>query len=87
MDTITNYEKTRVEFDAYRNQLEEMQMTPMKNNTHQKMRDIQMKLDQSKSIYDKKRSDVQVKLELLDENRIKVMKQQMHLLHSATGNL
>ena len=87
MDTITNYEKTRVEFDAYRNQLEEMQMTPMKNNTHQKMRDIQMKLDQSKSIYDKKRSDVQVKLELLDENRIKVMKQEMHLLHSATGNL
>ena len=50
-----------------------------------KVRETQFKMDQARTTYEQKRSDVGVKLELLDENRIKVMKQQCLLLHSATG--
>ena len=44
-----------------------------------------MQMDKARAEYEKKRHDVSVKLELLDENRIKVMRQQLVLLHSATG--
>ena len=84
MDTITNYERCRVEYDAYRNQLEELQMT-QRNAMSGKVRETQFKMDQARATYEQKRSDVGVKLELLDENRIKVMRQQCLLLHSATG--
>ena len=50
-----------------------------------KVRETQFKMDQARATYEQKRSDVGVKLELLDENRIKVMRQQCLLLHSATG--
>jgi len=83
LDTITNYERCRVEYDAYRNQLEELQMT-QRNAMSGKVRETQFKMDQARTTYEQKRSDVGVKLELLDENRIKVMKQQCLLLHSAT---
>jgi len=73
-----------VEYDAYRNQLEELQMT-QRNAMSGKVRETQFKMDQARTTYEQKRSDVGVKLELLDENRIKVMKQQCLLLHSATG--
>lgn len=83
LDTITNYERCRVEYDAYRNQLEELQMT-QRNAMSGKVRETQFKMDQARATYEQKRSDVGVKLELLDENRIKVMRQQCLLLHSAT---
>ncbi|CAG5108603.1 Oidioi.mRNA.OKI2018_I69.chr1.g3871.t2.cds [Oikopleura dioica] len=83
LDTITNYEKCRIEYDAYRNQLEELQMT-QRNAMSGKVRETQFKMDQARAAYEQKRSDVGVKLELLDENRIKVMRQQCLLLHSAT---
>ena len=44
-----------------------------------------MQMDRARAEYEKKRQDVAVKLQLLDENRIKVMRQQLVLLHSATG--
>ena len=44
-----------------------------------------MQMDRARAEYEKKRQDVSVKLQLLDENRIKVMRQQLILLHSATG--
>ena len=50
-----------------------------------KLRDAQMQMDRARAEYEKKRQDVAVKLQLLDENRIKVMRQQLVLLHSATG--
>ena len=52
-----------------------------------KLRDAQMQMDRARAEYEKKRQDVAVKLQLLDENRIKVMRQQLVLLHSATGKL
>ena len=44
-----------------------------------------MQMDRARAEYERKRQDVAVKLQLLDENRIKVMRQQLVLLHSATG--
>ena len=85
MDTITKYDKTRVEFDAYRTRMEEVQMTPKYDMSGQKLRAAQIEMDKARAEYEKKRHDVSVKLELLDENRIKVMRQQLVLLHSATG--
>lgn len=83
LDTITNYERCRIEFDAYRNQMEELQMT-QRNTMSGRLRETQFKMDQARAIYEQKRADVGVKLELLDENRVKVMRQQCLLLHSAT---
>ena len=85
LDTITKYDKTRVEFDAYRTRMEEVQMTPKYDMSGQKLRAAQIEMDKARAEYEKKRHDVSVKLELLDENRIKVMRQQLVLLHSATG--
>merc|ERR1711935_171409 len=84
LDTITKYEKTRVEFDAYRTNMEEVQMAPRRDMTGQKLREAQMQMDRARAEYERKRQDVAVKLQLLDENRIKVMRQQLVLLHSAT---
>ena len=67
--------------------MEQLQITPQNNAMSSKMRDIQLKMDQARCMYEKKRQDVCVKLELLDENRIKVMRQQLLLLHSATGTV
>merc|ERR1711935_597262 len=84
LDTITKYEKTRVEFDAYRTNMEEVQMAPRRDMTGHKLREAQMQMDRARAEYERKRQDVAVKLQLLDENRIKVMRQQLVLLHSAT---
>ena len=60
-------------------------MTPKYDMSGQKLRAAQIEMDKARAEYEKKRHDVSVKLELLDENRIKVMRQQLVLLHSATG--
>ena len=65
--------------------MEEVQMTPKYDMSGQKLRAAQIEMDKARAEYEKKRHDVSVKLELLDENRIKVMRQQLVLLHSATG--
>ena len=62
-------------------------MAPRRDLSGSKLRDAQMQMDRARQEYEKKRHDVSVKLELLDENRIKVMRQQLVLLHSATGKL
>ena len=87
LDTISTFEKIRVEFDSYRNQLEDMHVNPAKNAMSSKMRDVQINVDKKRRDYEKKRDDVNVKLTLLDENRVKVIRQQLLLLHSATGKI
>ena len=76
-----------MEFDSYRNQLEDMHVNPAKNAMSSKIRDVQINVDKKRRDYEKKRDDVNVKLTLLDENRVKVIRQQLLLLHSATGKI
>jgi len=69
LDTITKYDKTRVEFDAYRTRMEEVQMTPKYDMSGQKLRAAQIEMDKARAEYEKKRHDVSVQLKLLDENK------------------
>lgn len=78
--TIRQYETARVEFDAYRMDLEnarpEMPQSPISE-------EAQKNFLRQKELYEKLRADVAVKMQFLDENRIKVMHKQLVLLHNA----
>lgn len=78
--TIRQYETARVEFDAYRMDLEnsrpEIPQSPISEET-------QKNFLRQKELYEKLRADVAVKMQFLDENRIKVMHKQLVLLHNA----
>uniref|UniRef100_T1GSX5 AH domain-containing protein n=1 Tax=Megaselia scalaris TaxID=36166 RepID=T1GSX5_MEGSC len=65
-----------IEFDAYRMDLETM--SPSQN-----LDETQQNFTRYKENYEKLRDDVTVKMQFLDENRIKVMHKQLILLHNA----
>ncbi|EDW42634.1 arfaptin-2 [Drosophila sechellia] len=79
--TIRQYETARIEFDAYRMDLENTkpELTP----SAAALEETQRSYAQHKDQYEKLRSDVAVKMQFLDENRIKVMHKQLILLHNA----
>ncbi|KAH8277471.1 arfaptin-2 [Drosophila bipectinata] len=79
--TIRQYETARIEFDAYRMDLENTkpELTP----SAAALEETQRSYAQHKEQYEKLRSDVAVKMQFLDENRIKVMHKQLILLHNA----
>ncbi|KAH8343731.1 arfaptin-2 [Drosophila kikkawai] len=79
--TIRQYETARIEFDAYRMDLENTkpELTPSAAT----LEETQRSYAQHKEQYEKLRSDVAVKMQFLDENRIKVMHKQLILLHNA----
>ncbi|KAH8346485.1 hypothetical protein KR084_001394 [Drosophila pseudotakahashii] len=79
--TIRHYETARIEFDAYRMDLENTkpELTP----SAAALEETQRSYAQHKEQYEKLRSDVAIKMQFLDENRIKVMHKQLILLHNA----
>ncbi|XP_055601266.1 arfaptin-2 [Uranotaenia lowii] len=82
-DTIINirqYEAARIEFDAYRIDLANSKSNSPNNTPND---DIQVQYEKYKTSYEKLRADVAIKMQLLDENRIKVMHKQLILLHNA----
>lgn len=60
----------RVEFDAYRSELEVLKLAPRTEANILKQANAQANYNTNKSIYDKLRADVGVKLQFLDENRV-----------------
>ncbi|XP_061399576.1 arfaptin-2 [Musca vetustissima] len=78
--TIRQYETARVEFDAYRMDLENSKPEIPQSSTTE---DLQKNYTQHKELYEKLRDDVAIKMQFLDENRIKVMHKQLVLLHNA----
>ncbi|XP_018611104.1 arfaptin-2b isoform X4 [Scleropages formosus] len=81
--TIKMYENARLEFDAYRADLEELNMGPRDAVTLARIETAQQQYQVHKDKYERLRSDVTVKLKFLEENKVKVMHKQLLLFHNA----
>jgi hypothetical protein len=86
--TIKQYEAARVEYDAYRTDLELLQSAPRVGdmNAGQKLDEAKQRYQQHKEKFEQLRSDVSVKMRFLDENRVKVMHKQLLLFHNAIAS-
>ncbi|ROL53142.1 Arfaptin-1 [Anabarilius grahami] len=85
-DTLVNikqYEAARVEYDAYRTDLEELNLGPRDANTLPKIELSQQQFQIHREKYEKMRNDVSVKLKFLEENKVKVLHNQLILFHNA----
>eukprot|EP00062_Callorhinchus_milii_P025562 gi/632986681/ref/XP_007910373.1/ PREDICTED: arfaptin-2 [Callorhinchus milii] len=81
--TVKLYENARLEFDAYRGDLEELSLCPQDGQSLPRMEAAQQLFHLHKDKYERLRSDVTVKLRFLEENKVKVMHKQLLLLHNA----
>nr|XP_020636996.1 arfaptin-1 isoform X3 [Pogona vitticeps] len=81
--TVKQYESARIEYDAYRTDLEELNLGPRDANTLPKIEHSQQLFQLYKEKYDKMRNDVSVKLKFLEENKVKVLHNQLVLFHNA----
>uniref|UniRef100_A0A8C6UEX5 ADP-ribosylation factor interacting protein 1 (arfaptin 1) n=1 Tax=Neogobius melanostomus TaxID=47308 RepID=A0A8C6UEX5_9GOBI len=83
MINIKQYEIARVEYDAYRTDLEELNLGPRDANTMPKIEQSQEQFQIHREKYERMRNDVSVKLKFLEENKVKVMHNQLILFHNA----
>ncbi|XP_072230477.1 arfaptin-2b isoform X2 [Leuresthes tenuis] len=81
--TVKLYENARLEFDAYRSDLEELSMGPRDAVTMARIDAAQQQYQVHKEKYERLRSDVIIKLKFLEENKVKVMHKQLLLFHNA----
>ncbi|OCT97001.1 arfaptin-1 isoform X2 [Xenopus laevis] len=81
--TVKQYETSRVEYDAYRTDLEELNMGPRDAITLPKIEQSQQLFHSHKEKYDNMRNDVSIKLKFLEENKVKVLHNQLVLFHNA----
>ncbi|KAM7141742.1 arfaptin-1 isoform 3-T6 [Molossus nigricans] len=81
--TVKQYESARIEYDAYRTDLEELNLGPRDANTLPKIEQSQLLFQAHKEKYDKMRNDVSIKLKFLEENKVKVLHNQLVLFHNA----
>ncbi|XP_029381815.1 arfaptin-1-like isoform X2 [Echeneis naucrates] len=87
-DTMINakqYEAARIEYDAYRVDLEELNLGPRDTVTLPKLEQAQKDFQSQRERYQKIRDDLSVKVKLLEENKVKVLHNQLWLLHNAVG--
>ncbi|XP_056884009.1 arfaptin-1-like isoform X1 [Takifugu flavidus] len=85
-DTMINarqYEAARIQYDAYRVDLEELNLKPRDTNTLPKLERAQREFQDQRERYQKIRHDLSVKVKLLEENKVKVLHHQLWLLHGA----
>ncbi|XP_062872619.1 arfaptin-2a [Trichomycterus rosablanca] len=81
--TIKMYENARLEYDAYRTDLEELSAGPRDAAAVVRIEFAQQEYQIHKDRYERLRSDVTIKLKFLDENKVKVMHKQLLLFHNA----
>ncbi|XP_026227212.1 arfaptin-2b isoform X5 [Anabas testudineus] len=81
--TIKMYENARLEFDAYRSDLEELSLGPRDALAMARIDAAQEQHQLHKEKYERLRSDVIIKLKFLEENKVKVMHKQLLLFHNA----
>ncbi|KAM9836531.1 arfaptin-1-like isoform 2-T6 [Aulostomus maculatus] len=87
-DTMVNakqYEAVRIEYDAHRVDLEELNLGPRDDTTLPKLEQAQRDFQNQKGRYQQIRDDLSIKLKLLQENKVKVLHQQLWLLHAAVA--
>uniref|UniRef100_A0A3B3VR04 ADP-ribosylation factor interacting protein 1 (arfaptin 1) n=1 Tax=Poecilia latipinna TaxID=48699 RepID=A0A3B3VR04_9TELE len=83
MINIKQYETARVEYDAYRTDLEELNLGPRDGNTMPKIEQSQQQFQIHREKFERMRNDVSVKLKFLEENKVKVLHNQLILFHNA----
>uniref|UniRef100_A0A3B5LH39 AH domain-containing protein n=1 Tax=Xiphophorus couchianus TaxID=32473 RepID=A0A3B5LH39_9TELE len=83
MINIKQYEAARVEYDAYRTDLEELNLGPRDGNTVLKIEQSQQQFQIHREKFERMRNDVSVKLKFLEENKVKVLHNQLILFHNA----
>ncbi|XP_064191381.1 arfaptin-1 isoform X2 [Anguilla rostrata] len=83
MINIKQYETARIEYDAYRTDLEELNLGPRDATTVPKIEASQQLFQMHREKYEKMRNDVSVKLNFLEENKVKVLHNQLILFHNA----
>ncbi|XP_041641416.1 arfaptin-1 isoform X2 [Cheilinus undulatus] len=83
MLNIKQYEFARVEYDAYRTDLEELNLGPRDATTMPKIEQSQQQFQIHREKYERMRNDVSIKLKFLEENKVKVLHNQLILFHNA----
>jgi len=83
--TVKMYETARVEYDAYRTDLEFYKEARDTEINQMRLAETQVRFNEKKLEFEKLRSDVQIKLKFLDDNRVKVMAKQLLLFHTAVS--
>lgn len=83
--TVRAYESARVEYDAYRTDLESTQAGPRTAATAIKAEEAKQQYNLQKDKFDKLRGDLAIKLRFLEENKVKVMHKQLLLFQNAIG--
>ncbi|XP_076584797.1 arfaptin-1 isoform X2 [Chaetodon auriga] len=83
MLNIKQYEFARVEYDAYRTDLEELNLGPRDATTMPKIELSQQQFQIHREKYERMRNDVSIKLKFLEENKVKVLHNQLILFHNA----
>ncbi|CAD5221915.1 unnamed protein product [Bursaphelenchus xylophilus] len=84
MWTIQVYEQARLEFDVYRHELSTLKQNVDADQT--KIPDVESRCNEHKKKYEQLKEDVRVKIALLDENRLKVMRTQLKQLEDGLSH-
>lgn len=88
-DTMINakqFEAVRIEYDAYRVDMEELNLGPHDPVTMPKLEEAQRNFQQQRERYQRSRDDLSVKLKLLEDNKVKVLHNHLWLLHNAVAS-
>ena len=84
--TIRSYEAARLEYDANRFELEQIQSNTKVETKRHEINSMEQEIARYKEKYEKLKNDVSVKMKFLDENRVKVMKKQLTLFHNSIAS-
>ena len=60
----------RLEYDAYRNELEALQLGPRENAVSSRVDETRRRFEEHKVKFEKLRADVNIKLKFLEENKV-----------------
>lgn len=85
VETSLYHPLPRLEYDAYRTDLEELSLGPRDAGTRGRLESAQATFQTHRDKYEKLRGDVAIKLKFLEENKIKVMHKQLLLFHNAVS--
>lgn len=81
--TIRNYEAARLEYDAYKFDLESLKSAPINEQKLHQVANLEQEVTNYREKYENLKKDVAIKIKFLDENRVKVMKKHLVLFQKA----
>ncbi|KAI3380875.1 hypothetical protein SNEBB_002394 [Seison nebaliae] len=81
--TIRNYETARLEYDTYRVQLDDLKTGIRTTSKVASQKQMENEFNEKRSRYERLKEDVLIKIRLLDENKEKVLQNQLILFNLA----